>query len=84
MVWCAWFEGTKDAQALVPPDTLKTPAEPRPTAGHRAAISPDAVEAAKAPDPTPADSAPVEEKGWAPLAEKTINRRKLKWHQSSL
>src|SRR5690349_12253597 len=25
MVWCAWFEGTKDAYGLFPPDALKTP-----------------------------------------------------------
>ena len=70
MVWCAWFEGTKDTHALFPPGALKKPAEPSPTAGGRTAISPDAVEAAKAPDPTAANSAPVEEKDNAPLAEK--------------
>jgi len=25
MVWCAWFEGTKDAYGLFPPDALKAP-----------------------------------------------------------
>src|SRR5207253_7655439 len=28
MVWCAWFEGTKDAYALFPPEALKAPLEP--------------------------------------------------------
>ena len=27
LVWCAWFEGTKDAYGLFPPDALKTAPE---------------------------------------------------------
>src|SRR5262249_18880955 len=28
MVWCAWFEGTKDAYALFQPETLRATSEP--------------------------------------------------------
>jgi len=28
MVWCAWFEGTKDVYGLFPPNALKTTLEP--------------------------------------------------------
>ena len=61
MVWCAWFEGTKDAYGLFPPETLKA-LEPQPTGVGSTPVAPDAVEASQDAHPTPADSAPLAEK----------------------
>jgi len=72
MLWCAWFEGTRDAYALFPPDALKaaaeppvgvrTPSEPQPMEVDSAPVTPEAIETAPNPHPIQADSAPpVEE-----------------------
>jgi uncharacterized protein YodC (DUF2158 family) len=55
MVWCAWFEGTKDAYALFPPDALKTPTEP----AQAPSKAPEALEAVPEPQSTKADSIPA-------------------------
>jgi uncharacterized protein YodC (DUF2158 family) len=80
MVWCAWFEGTKDAYALFPPHALKAPLEPAdapsktpkalkaPPEPDSAPVTPEAVEASQEPHPTQADSAPFAEKDPAPPA----------------
>ena len=72
LVWCAWFEGTKDAYGLFPPAALKASPEPqakaapesrlqappesRPSEVDKAAVTPEAVEAKQDPHPTQTDS----------------------------
>ncbi len=55
MVWCAWFEGTKDAYALFPPEALKAPLEP----AEAPSKTPETLKAPPEPQPTELDSAPV-------------------------
>jgi uncharacterized protein YodC (DUF2158 family) len=54
MVWCAWFEGTKDAYALFPPDALKAALE----AAEAPSKPPEALKAPPELRPTEADSVP--------------------------
>jgi len=71
MVWCAWFEGTKDVYGLFPPNALKTtleppeafegPSEPADTLTERSEPE-ETVKAFPEPHPnaeTEADSAPA-------------------------
>jgi uncharacterized protein YodC (DUF2158 family) len=66
MVWCAWFEGTKDAYGPFPPEALKVPSEP-PEVLKGASAPAQTVKvpaepqpnAAPAPQPTETHSAPA-------------------------
>src|SRR5438270_8286492 len=55
MVWCAWFEGSKDAYGLFPPEALKASPEPQP----KAAPQPQ-LQAPPELRPTEVDKAPPE------------------------
>jgi uncharacterized protein YodC (DUF2158 family) len=66
MVWCVWFEGTKDAYGLFPPEALK--ASPELMETHEALSEPaQALEPAEVPPPEPQ---PTETDG-APTLPKT-------------
>jgi uncharacterized protein YodC (DUF2158 family) len=67
MIWCAWFEGTKDAYGLFPPDALKA-AEPhkappatQPAEADSTLVTPEPVEASQSRHSTEVDSAPPPE-----------------------
>ena len=55
MVWCAWFDGTKDAYGLFPPEALKASPEPQ----RKAAPQPQ-LQALPDLRPTEVDKAPPE------------------------
>ena len=55
MVWCAWFEGTKDLYGLFPPEALKAPSE-RPEQQPQAALEPQTAPS----EPLPVDNTPPE------------------------
>jgi len=61
MIWCVWFEGTKDVYGLFPPEALKAPpelAEARKAPPEPAQVLESAeVEAPSEPQLTEADSA---------------------------
>ena len=68
MVWCVWFEGSKDVYALFPPETLKAAselAEPdkapsEPAQGLKPPLKQaEAVEASPEPQPIELDVAPL-------------------------
>jgi uncharacterized protein YodC (DUF2158 family) len=66
MVWCVWFEGTKDAYALFPPEALKASPEQTET---REAVS-EPAQAIKPAEVLPGEPPPTETDG-APTLPKT-------------
>jgi uncharacterized protein YodC (DUF2158 family) len=67
MVWCVWFEGTKDLYGLFPPETLKAPSEL--TEPDKAPSEPEALKPPLEPAETleaPREQQPTEVEG-APL-----------------
>jgi uncharacterized protein YodC (DUF2158 family) len=62
MLWCAWFEGTKDTYALFPPDALRAPSEPPKvpaTASEAFEAAPEPLAAPPETQSTRVDSIPV-------------------------
>ena len=70
MVWCAWFDGTKDAYALFPPDALKASALSEPAEAAKALFEP---EPKTTPEPQPQPQPKTEPE---PQQEKLIEQNK--------